>query len=73
MTKHTGGKEKTVVALENKGLCMEETVFLWELERQIGFCQVKKSRQNIPGEENVINKGWLPMGCSDGTHSDGNK
>lgn len=54
------------VALANTGLCMEEMVFLWGLERRVGFYQVKKSRPNIPGEENVINKGWLPMGCSDG-------
>lgn len=40
---------------------MEEMVFLWDLERPVGFYQMKTSRQNIPREENVINK---KTGCS---------
>lgn len=44
-----------IFALENKEVCLEEMIFLWDLEKPEGFYQVKKSRQNIPGKENVIN------------------
>lgn len=32
-TKCTGGKEKMILALKNKEVCMEAMVFLWEFER----------------------------------------
>lgn len=39
---------------------MEEIVFPWDPERKVElFFQVKKSRQNIPGQEDVINKAWV--------------
>lgn len=47
LTKYIGGKEKIILALENKEVCMEEIVFPWDLERQIGFHQVKKPRHNV--------------------------
>lgn len=49
--KCVGGEEKVVLAFENKEVCVKETVFSWDLERQVGVHQVKKSRQNILGEE----------------------
>lgn len=50
------GKEK----IENKEVCMEEIVFPWDPERKVElFFQVKKSRHNIPGQEDVINKAWV--------------
>lgn len=67
--------ETLILAFENKEVCMEETVFPRDLERQIGVHQAKKSRRNVLGEENVVNgdstQRWVAVigvvtGCGDG-------